>query len=175
MTTKGAKNVFGYKDVIGWGIFVIGVMLAIKHFSAEGAFIWMTIVTMFAPIFVRSQLNEYTYEKLKDNWESNDRVVDSYKIKSVAYFSVDVVLWYTYIPLIMTVQFNIWFNIFATLFTWLASGIIFAVIVIMIVQGIILWIKPEMSQSGRKQVETYVPWALAGLVWMSVIFGGRRK
>lgn len=166
---------FGYKDIIRWGIIVITLMSVIRYFSVAGAFIFMAIVTLFTPIFTRAQINDWAYEHLASNRESNERVIDSYKLKTVIYFSVGVLLGYTVMSVGAQTNLNVFFVGFAALFALFAETMIFAAIVIMIVQGAVLWIKPDMSKRGRSQVETYVSWTLAGLVWMSVIFGGRRK
>jgi len=124
---------------------------------------------------VSANVNDWAYQRLSSNRESNGRVVGGYEIKGVAYFSVGMLLGYTYLAVIMPMDVNIWFLVFATLFTLFAECIIFAAIVIMIVQALVLWLRPYITPAGRRKVETYTPWAFAAITWALVGLSGRRK
>lgn len=169
------KNEFGYKDIATWGIIVAVLTVVIEHVSTYAAFIFMMFVVLFAPIFMRAQLNGWAYEYLTDNKESNRRVIKSYRLKGVVYLSVGILLGYVYMPIIVPTQTNLWFYFGASVFAWFAEGIIFAALVIMLVQGLILLAKPDMKQTSRRTLETYTPVGLSAIAWMSAIFSGRRK
>ena len=177
MTTEQMENEFGYRGIIRWGVIVIILLGVIRYFSVEGAFIFMALVTLFTPIFTRAQINDWAYEHLTSDRESNERVIDSYKLKTVIYFSVGVLLGYTVWSVAADPTINIFFGGFVALFGLFAEVMIFSAIFIMIVQGLMLWAKPNLKQSSRRAVETYTPWALSAIMWTFVLFGpaGRKR
>ncbi len=154
---------------------IIAVTLLIGRFTAMGAFIFVTIVTLMMPLFVKGKVDGWAYEWLPNSYASNRRVLKCYRMKMVIYSSIGFLLLYAYVNYINAPYYNLLFWLFATTFVWISEIMIGAILLVLFIQAIVLIINRNMSVGNRRKLETYTPWVVAGVIWLLAIRTGRRR